>query len=446
MKVIKKTTTLFILLLMGITPIFAQDVYSEALESAKSLSRQGLYTQADTLLNNLILAYPKANEIVEARAYNFSWSGKHEEALTLFKSLSSKGNDKKYLTGLGFAYMFAGQYNNAVHPFNKVLSQNPNDEEALKGLGYNFYFKGNTEGAEKIFNTLIFQHPENEEYKLALAKIHLKKNEISDSYKLASQLTNSNTQAAEAELVKAQSMEASGSKDLQLWASYSVQEAGKNSYGVRLASFNYNFKNKRSVGLKIDNSLSTDNYALFSRGTIAPTLWLTSSTPIGKQSNLYLEVGNRLMGNGQFFMRSDYVYFTKINLIFKAGITTDLMPNMTEYNGRLGIEGNLTKWLRLGLTYFNSKENVALPHAHRFLGSIHFTFNDKIHTDIGYFKGNTHLLSGENAHFTESVNGGFFLTSIPFNEKMAIILLANYEGTANQSIMIGSLGFRLKFK
>lgn len=422
--------------------LFAQNE-NENLQRAKEFSWAGQYAHADSIFSELASKNVNDINVKMAKAFNFSWWGNFQKANELFKEiikLDPKNIDAHI--GLGNSYTYNQEYANAYYEFNKVLSIDPNNHEAKKGLAYKYFYEGNYVSAEKYFNQLLKAYPHIEEYSLSLAKVYLAQNKVDDGNRLLAAVMNKNPTSSQASNIQGTARNTLSDFEINTWASTTLIE-NSTKFGLRMFSINAKLKNKHQLGLRIDNSLATDNLSYFKNNLFAPIIWINTGLQLTRSAFLNIDLGNRFYNGSTPMFKMDFVYFAKYNLVVKSGLFTDVSPKTTEYNLRFGLEKPVLKNLRFGGTYFFAKESINSKNVNRWLITSKIEFNKGASIDLGYFFGDNGIT---NIEYQQSmVNGFFMIGQIPVSKTFSILCLANKEyGVFNDTAVI-ALGLRTKF-
>lgn len=437
----KKTIWSIFIVLTTYGLISAQEKNSN-LSEAIQYSLDKNYMVADSLLRSLKVQNPGDITVIIAMGYNYSWWQKHNKAIAIFKELVRENNQSvEALTGLGYSYSFAGEFANAFHRFSKALSFDKNYVEAKKGLAYNYLYQKNYSKAEEMFEDLHNQHPKNEEFLLALGKIHFLQNRHHKSFSYANKALDIDSNSEEAKNLKSLSKTEKSRMELSVFAG-SASSENELSYGLRYFDFTYKEENKYILRAKFDNSLATDNIRLFSENVFIPVIWVGGGFQSGSHSFVNMELGNRFLNGNTPFVRGEYLYFTKNNIAIKTGVYSDLSPETTEYNIRLGLDFPVVKSLRFGTTYFYGKESAFSDFTRRLLITTKMKISQFGTLDFGYFFGNNGIK--DESFQDKSIYGFYTISTLSLGKRAALVFVGSYERGAFYNTLVTSIGTRIK--
>ena len=411
-----------------------------SLEEGIMHSRDSRYEVADSIFNHL-LRQGDQREVLKAKAYNFSWWGKHDEAVGLFKELirQDKSDNAAYI-GLGFTHVYQGSYANAYFDFLHVLNKDANHIEANKGMAYKYFYEGKYEKSKAYFNKLIEIDPSCDEYKIALGKVALAKKENNEGYVISKEVLQLNPSSIEAQELQQEAKNNSANLEINLWGGLSHTEQNL-SYGLRSMQIQFEANDRWRIGSRFDNSLATDNYRLFSQYVFAPSVWVSGGHRVIKNLYVNAEVGNRFLEGNTPLARGEIIYFGYKSSLIKASYFTAMKSKVKEYNASCGIEIPIINNVRLGTIYFFGRESRFTDNTFRWLFSSKVLFKD-FTADLGYFVGN-HGLFDESIQ-RKNINGLFIMTNLAIGTKFSWMTLINYENGINIKTTTYSTGLKYK--
>ena len=322
--------------------------------SAVELSHQGDYNRAENIFAQIASDNKElSSSFILARAYNYSWSGKYDNAISLFKSLISVSDyHEEALVGLAYSYSWSAQHAKAVQLFNQIMREYPSNRSGYFGQALNYLSVENPQGAQYILEQINRIYPNDPETHYLQGLIHLKQlhpNLARKSFKRSLELdptfVSAKTQLDEIGLKASK---------FSIGAWYGLSSTNDETRnGFRRVDVQYRMNNKNTLYAYYDNSLLLDN-SFVSEDKIASLISI--GYKYGWNENLFsrLELGNRIFRDeaNQYLIQFENVYFFSPQLVGQLNLQYDFRGSQQFGTLAAGLNVGLSQHIRLEGNYF----------------------------------------------------------------------------------------------
>ena len=421
--------------------------HAQTLDEIRQLSFEGQHEEADRLLAGLLEQHPGLEEILLARAYNFSWMGKYDEAESAFREiLLLDPENLPALTGLAYNLAWAGSYHKAELLFRELSQREPASEEGLKGLGYTYLWKGDYAEAEAIFEKLHEQAPDNSEYYLGLGLAQMEGGHVKSARQTLQQAESRFPTMEEPGRLLLQSRTAAPLASLDVWGGYSILDEGENAAGLRSLNLALQLGDQWRPFFKYDHSLSLDILNLARQNQDAHSVSGGTVYLWNKKTLSEVEYGWRLFPDdiNQQFVHGAQVFFLPGSLSLKvggfAGFSSDLS---TEWMGYTSMRFPLQDGFYVEPTYYYVRPQDTDSPEHRFLLTVGYRSLGGYEVQLGALYGRG-LIEGPSAEKNAfGLNG---LAVLPFHPAVWGLLAVRYEKGFYQDFVAISAGLKLRLE
>lgn len=413
------------------------------LDRAIQLSQNGAYAEAEVEFEQVQAPTEgNLNHLLMARAYNYSWWGRYEEAENLFNQiLQQNDNHEDATVGLAYNYTWSKRYAQAVHVYNKAILLNPKNRSAYFGQVYNYLDAGNYDGAEYVSSLINDLFPEDPEgyYVQGLVEVHqLKPKAARKSFNKTLVLDPSFTSAKE-------QLNAIGTKPtrwaLSVW--YGLTEnLDTYRHGFRRADLKYQLNDNTTIYSYYDNSLLLDN-SFIGQDKLASLFAV--GIKHGWTDKLFskFEMGNRIFrdSKNQLLVNLENGYFFSPAVLGKLIVQYDLRGDESYGTISGGLDVEIFPKTRIeAMVYYT--QNMQIPE----INNRRVVIGPKILLNHVELVTGMYLDRIHDREFSASQVSGFYaLSRISLTPRFEGHLLYNYDkGFFQNSATVYSLGVTYK--
>ena len=425
--------------------VFAISEHDPELAAAINLSQQGRYGEAEMLF----LKIAEKMEVLDfafyiARAYNYSWWGKYEEAKFNFREILKIDPQHVDATiGLAYATTWAGEFAAAVHIYNRALALDSGNRSALFGLAHNYLVGENIAGARYVCNRILhlFATEAESHYLSGIVAVKELQPEMArKSFKVALSLDPKHV-AAKEQLGKLVQKE--GKWQIEGWYGFN-QSATEFGHGLRRMQLQHQFNNRHLIYLLYDNSLILDNTFLANTERIAPLMAVGAKYGWNSKIFTKLELARRTFMTlpNQTLINFETNYFFTSTAIGKLILQYD--DRQDEQLGLLGLalDFGLTKYLSVEVSVFHNQNFRLITSSNRRYQLSSKLFVNNFELVLGGYFDHLQTFDTNDQRFS----GMFAISTFPIYKKLKGKLFLNYDrGFFENSQSIAALGLNYHF-
>ncbi|MBW8001882.1 MAG: tetratricopeptide repeat protein [Planctomycetes bacterium] len=118
----------------------------------------------------------------------YFWMGNYTDAIRFYKEIGIGTKNKERFKNLGYAYLNAKLFDNAIDVFRQLTRHYPNDINLRVALANALYASGDMDNAKKIFKEVIERAPKDTQSALKLAEILAAKQHYQEAINICEQV------------------------------------------------------------------------------------------------------------------------------------------------------------------------------------------------------------------------------------------------------------------
>jgi Flp pilus assembly protein TadD len=424
--------------------------FSQNVQQAEELSRQGKYEAAENLYQKLLQQNPGNTTLLVNSAYNFSWNRQFEKARERFqKVLAIQPTDEAALAGLGYTYAWDNEYSKATGYFTRLKQVNPQSREAQKGLAYVYYYSGKLKKAATAFTQLVQDYPGETEFFIALAQVQAKQGKNKSPKRLLEAVLEKEPQS---ETVMQQLNElkyAPAFAELDTWGGYATS-AGTQAAGLRNIALAIKATPTTKAIVRFDNNLSLDNRFFAQKQIQANTVFAGAIHDWNNQFTSRAEIGYRTLpeqGTQRVFATEQVIFFrkgeeeTSVYHIKLGGFAANGNKAGNEYLLYSAISIPLSNVLAVEPAYYYSTVVTGKLRQHRIQTGMKYLNHRLLEITGGGFFGRE-FSPATTQH--GNIYGGYLFALVPIGKKTAAMCFLKNEWSPFNNLFSAGLGIKMK--
>jgi tetratricopeptide (TPR) repeat protein len=375
------------------------------------------------------------------QAIQFSHSGSYTQAEEIFKQLLAKdANSVSILIAAGFNSAWNKNYALAKERFLKVKQIEPSNADATKGLGYTYLYKGDFGKAANTFHNLSAANPALEEYHMSLGLAYLnmlKKNKAKQEFEKVLKINSSNGEADEfINTIKKEK----GKIELSTLGGATGIE-GTNKIGLRQLQVGYRFNSENIVYARYDNSLGLDNFFVlknnFNANAIVGGFYSRWHYRVGsKVEYSYRNLPNNI--KQQILQTEQVIFFPKNFQIKVGGFLVNTQQPTKEWTLMGGVSIPVGKKLKVEPHYYFTNR---IDKENRYLLNLSYKITDEFDVAVGVLRGKE---KSEKGNIDHDVLGVYSYSNFKITGPLSgTLLFRNEKEALGSNVFTLALGLKL---
>lgn len=407
-------------------------------ESALRLSQSGSFEEAEAQFEQI--ADPDRATML-ARAYNYSWWGKHEEAENLFTGILSAGQDLDAALGQAYNSLYATDLSTAMHRFKILKSQWPLERSIRIGLALTYLEKNQFGLAGYEIRELEKMSPYDAEVYYLAGLMHMKNRHFEKA-----QLAFDNALEIRPGYPAVVDQLAAIPKrsrpwELTPWAGLS-NIYDKTNFGLRRLDAFYRLGENDLLFAYYDNSIRFENQFFSINGIHAPQVGLGYTHRWNRRWGSGLTLADRLVPDesNAFLIRFEQEFYLNDHLRLEGGLQYDKTASQQLGLYSVSLEKRWSPLFSLEINYFYTDQDRGSKDTDRLLLVPKFRFAKGTELDIGYYA----FLFDRPEGRQQSFEGIFFTLKQPLSQAMNLRFLFHNQSQGQEDLVSTALGLTVK--
>ena len=437
----KKNSILLLILVWSASTL----LWGQNLTEVVQWSHSGQHAKAERVLATLQAEQPANPEITLARAYNLSWMGKQNEAVTEFQKAIRYGADPATArTGMGYAAAFGRHFSLANQTFRKVLQQQPGHQEAARGLALTRFWQGSYQEAIRLLGQQTEAEPNAYDLHIALGLAQLHSGTPEEARSSFQRALDIQPASAEAKQLIGQTYVTRPFLETNLWLGFTRLDNSENEAGLRGVQATLKWRPDTRLWFRYDNSLALDILQFARAGRAAPLFAAGMSRQWDVRFISELEYGVRSLENQslQHLVSGAQVWFLPGNARLNAGGFVGFgAARPVEWMGYGSINLPAGRNFRIEPTYFFIQPTPG-ANEHRAQLGLQYRSHNNAECSVYGLYGQTMTPGGEN---DSSVYGWSVVGAYPLGRVVSAQAVVRHEQSDAYRFTTAALGVQLRF-